>query len=172
MAPAQLVVFMEKQAGECMTPSPLEERNWSLTGPVPWALVVKGQSVLSGTWWTLCFCFAGWISWKYRLAKKGLLLVVRALVVKGQSMVWRTWTLRPDNVVEPVHHQNRTKRGSRANYQRWGALVCIDHCQVFCKTTHNPGILTPVDFHPNRSGGHVVPRWKSPQVMVDYEFGW
>jgi len=26
MAPAQLVVFIEKQAGECMTPSPSEER--------------------------------------------------------------------------------------------------------------------------------------------------
>jgi len=26
MAPTQLVVFIEKQAGECMTPSPSEER--------------------------------------------------------------------------------------------------------------------------------------------------
>jgi len=33
MAPPQLVVFIEKQAGECMTPSPSEERNWSQTGP-------------------------------------------------------------------------------------------------------------------------------------------
>jgi len=24
--------------------------------------------------------------------------------------------------------------------------------------THTPGILTPGDFHPDRSGGHVVPR--------------
>ena len=32
--------------------------------------------------------------------------------------------------------------------------------------THTPGILTPGDFHPDRSGGHVVPRWKSPDVMV------
>jgi len=32
MAPAQLVVFIEKQAGECMTPSPSEERNWSQKG--------------------------------------------------------------------------------------------------------------------------------------------
>ena len=29
MAPAQLEVFIEKQAGECMTPAPSEERNWS-----------------------------------------------------------------------------------------------------------------------------------------------
>jgi len=29
MASAQLVVFIEKQAGECMTPSPPEGRNWS-----------------------------------------------------------------------------------------------------------------------------------------------
>ena len=26
------------------------------------------------------------------------------------------------------------------------------------KTTHTPGILTPGDFHPDRSGGHVDPR--------------
>jgi len=32
MAPAQLVVFIEKQAGECMTPSPSEERIWSQKG--------------------------------------------------------------------------------------------------------------------------------------------
>jgi len=52
-----------------------------------------------------------------------------ALVVKGQSILVRTWTLRSDNAVEPAHHQSRTKRGSRANCQRWEALVCIDHLQ-------------------------------------------
>jgi len=26
------------------------------------------------------------------------------------------------------------------------------------KITHTPGILSPADFHPDRSGGHVVPR--------------
>jgi len=33
MAPAQLMVFIEEQAGECMTPFPSEERNWSQKGP-------------------------------------------------------------------------------------------------------------------------------------------
>jgi len=42
MAPAQLVVFIEKQAGEYMTPSPSDERNWSQKGPAPCSLVVKG----------------------------------------------------------------------------------------------------------------------------------
>jgi len=32
--------------------------------------------------------------------------------------------------------------------------------------THTPGILTPGDFHPDRSDDHVVPRGKSPDVMV------
>jgi len=32
MAPAQLVVLIEKQARECMTPSLSEERNWSQKG--------------------------------------------------------------------------------------------------------------------------------------------
>jgi len=82
------------------------------------------------------------------LSQKSLLLVVCALVVKGPSILLRTWTLRPDNAVEPVHNQNRTKWGSRANCQRWGARVCIDHFQVFCKDySHpwntNPGWLPP-----------------------------
>jgi len=40
------------------------------------------------------------------------------------------------------------------------------------KITHTPGILAPSDLCPDRSGGHVVPRWKSPDVMVDSEFRW
>jgi len=46
---AQLVVFIEKPAGECLTPCPSEERNWSQKGPAPCALVVKGQSILLRT---------------------------------------------------------------------------------------------------------------------------
>jgi len=51
MAPAQLVILIEKQPGECMTPSPSpsEERNWSQKGPALCALVVKGQSILLRT---------------------------------------------------------------------------------------------------------------------------
>jgi len=33
MAPAQLVVIIEKQTGKYMTPSPSEKRNWSQKGP-------------------------------------------------------------------------------------------------------------------------------------------
>jgi len=40
------------------------------------------------------------------------------------------------------------------------------------KITYTPGILTAGNFLPDRSGGHVVPRWKSPDVKVDWEFGW
>jgi len=56
--------------------------------------------------------------------------------------------LRPDNAVEPVHHQNRTKRGSRTNCQTWGALVCIDHFQVFCKDYPHPWNTNPGWFPP------------------------
>jgi len=50
MAPAQLVVFIEKQERECMTPSPSEERNWIQKEPAACcALVVKGQSILFKT---------------------------------------------------------------------------------------------------------------------------
>jgi len=53
MAPAQLVVFIEKQAGECMTPSPSNQRKEigarkSLHLAVC-ALVVTGQSILLRT---------------------------------------------------------------------------------------------------------------------------
>ena len=65
--------------------------------------------------------------------QKDFLLVVRTLMVKSQSIFLRTRTFRPDNAVELDHHQNRTKRSSRANCQRWGALVCIDHFPIFCK---------------------------------------
>jgi len=34
------------------------------------------------------------------------------------------------------------------------------------KVTHTPGILTPVGFHPDRCGDHVVPRRQSPDVVV------
>ena len=39
------------------------------------------------------------------------------------------------------------------------------------KITHTPGTLTPGDFHPDWSGGHVVPRWKSHHVMVSVNAG-
>ena len=39
------------------------------------------------------------------------------------------------------------------------------------KITHTPGILIPFDFHPDKGSDQVVPRWKSPDVMVDCEFG-
>ena len=35
MAPAQLVVFIEKLTRECVTLSPSEERNWSQKGHAP-----------------------------------------------------------------------------------------------------------------------------------------
>jgi len=43
MAPAQLVVFIEKQAGECTTPSPSKERNWRQKGPAPCCVCTCGE---------------------------------------------------------------------------------------------------------------------------------
>jgi len=48
MTPAQLV-FIEKEAEECMMPSPSEERNWSQKGPAPCGLELKGQSIILRT---------------------------------------------------------------------------------------------------------------------------
>ena len=51
-------------------------------------------------------------------------------------------------------------------------LLAMITFKFSAKITHTPGILTSGDFHPDTSGGHVVPRWKSPDVTVDCEFGW
>ena len=40
------------------------------------------------------------------------------------------------------------------------------------KITHNPAILTSGDFHSDSSRGCLVPRWKSPDVMVSVRLGW
>jgi len=53
-------------------------------------------------------------------------------------------------------HLNRTKRGSRANdAEHLSALITL---KFSAKITHTTGILTPADFHPDTSGGHVYPR--------------
>ena len=64
---------------------------------------------------------------------------------------------------------NRTKRGSHANYQTWGALVCIDHFQVFCKDYPHPWNTNPGWFPPRQEWWPRGP-WKSPDVMVRVSF--
>jgi len=89
MAPAQLVVLIEKQEGECVTPSPSEERNWSQKGHAPCcALVVKGQSILSRMMNLVLLCSESKFLELWRNQKE-LALVVRALAVKGQSILLR-----------------------------------------------------------------------------------
>jgi len=97
---------------------------------------------------------------------------VHALVVKGQSILLRTWTLRPDNAVEPVQHQNRTNEIHVPTANDGEHLCALITFKFSAMITHTHGIPTPGDFHPDRSGGHVVPRWKSPDVMVNCEFMW
>jgi len=42
LVPVQLVVFIEKEAGECMAPSPSDERIWSWKRPVPCCVCTCG----------------------------------------------------------------------------------------------------------------------------------
>ena len=97
---------------------------------------------------------------------------MHALVAKGQSNLLRTWTLRPDNAVEPVHHQNRTNEVHVPTANDGEHLSALITFKFSAKITHIHGIPTPGHFHIDRSGGHVVPRWKSPDVMVNCEFMW
>ena len=109
------------------------------------------------------------------LSQKRLAACCECTCGKRPKHFIETWTLRRDNAVELVHHLNRTKRGSRANCQRWG--VCSNAVgaritfKFSAKTTLTLRILNQGYFHPDRSSGDVVPRWKSPDVMVDCEFG-
>jgi len=82
--------FIEKQAGDFMMSSPSYGRNWSQKVPSPrcvWkglhlvvgkglhfvvfalSLVMKGQSILLRTWWTLCFFFPNCNFQNFGLAK-------------------------------------------------------------------------------------------------------
>jgi len=71
----------------------------------------------------------------------------------------------------PPSKQNKTRFNvpTANDGEHLSALITF---KFSAKITHTPGMLTPGDFHPDRSGGHVVPRWKSLDVMVDCEFRW
>jgi len=45
MAPAQLVVLIEKQEGEYMMPSPSKERNWTQEETVPCCVCTCGEGL-------------------------------------------------------------------------------------------------------------------------------
>ena len=97
---------------------------------------------------------------------------MRALVVKGQSILLRAWTLRPDNSVELVHHQNRTKRVSPANCQcqRW------EHLPAMITFKFSVRLHTPLEYQPPvisiRTG--VVASWylgeNHPTLCLEWVF--
>jgi len=78
-----------------------------------------------------------------------------------QTALWNLSTIKTER--NEVHVPTANDR------EHLSALITF---KFSAKITHTHGILTPGDFHPDRSGGHVVPRWKSPDVMVDREFRW
>jgi len=98
---------------------------------------------------------------------------VRALVVKGQSILLRTWTLRPDNAVEPVHHQNRTKRGSRANCH---SAHDGSTCRHWSLSSFLQRLFTPLEYQPPviSTGTGVVATWylgeNHPTLWLDWLF--
>ena len=112
MAPAQLVVLIEKQARECTV---LYD-----------AFSVRRKKLEPERACTVCTC--------------------------GE---------RSKHFIEDMNFETRlrcgslstiktTKRGSRTNCQRWGALVCIDHFQVFCKDYSHHWNTNPRWFPPRQ----------------------
>jgi len=91
---------------------------------------------------------------------------VRALVVKGKAFYWgpELWdqtTLWHLSTIKAERHEVHVPTANDG--QHASALITF---KFSAKITHTPGKLTQGDFYPDRSGGHVVPRWKSPDVMV------
>jgi len=71
---------------------------------------------------------------------------------------------RPKRFIEDMNFETRLRCGtcpSSSITLKFSATI-----------THTPGILTSGDFYPGSSGGHVIPRWKSPDVMVSVSSGW
>jgi len=66
----------------------------------------------------------------------------------------------------PPSKQNKVHVPTANDGEHLSALITFNFS---AKITHTPGILTPRDIHPDRSGGRLVPMWKSPNVMVDCE---
>jgi len=111
IAPAQLVVFIEKQAEECVTPFPSEQRNWSQKGHVPCVCTCGERSkhfIEDDEPCVSCYELKFLELW---LNQKGLALVVCALAVKGQSIFMRTRTLRSNTRCGtcPPSKQNKTR---------------------------------------------------------------
>ena len=96
---------------------------------------------------------------------------MRALVVNGQSILLMTWSLRPDNTVEPVRHQTEQNEVHVPTANDGEHLFALITAKFSAKITYTHGILTPGDFHPDRSGGHVVSSWKSPDITVSVSSG-
>jgi len=90
MAPAQLVVLIEKQAGESVTPSPSEERNWSQKGHAPCVCTCGERSKHFIEDDEPCASLFQMTFPELWLNQKRLALVVRAFGVKGQSVSLRT----------------------------------------------------------------------------------
>jgi len=95
-----------------------------------------------------------------------------ALVVKAKAFYWghERWDQTALwNLSTIKTEQNEVHEPTANDREHLSAVITF---KFSAKITHTPGILTPVEFHPDRSGGHVVPKWKSPGVMVDCEFRW
>ena len=96
---------------------------------------------------------------------------MRALVIKAKAFYWghELWDQTTLWNLSTIKTEQNEVHVPAANDGHLCALITF---KFSGKITHTPGILTPGDFLPDRSGGHVDPRWKSPNVVVDCEFGW
>jgi len=149
MAPAQLVVFIEKQAGEGMTPSPSEERNCLHR--------VHLWSKLKAFYW----------GHDEPCASLHLIEVSRTLASPPKRLApccASTCGKRPKRFIEDMNFETRqrcvTRPPSKQNKTRFtcqlptmGALVCIGQFQVFCGDYSYPWNTNPRRFPPRQEWG-------------------
>jgi len=143
-----------------MTPSPSTERNWSQKRPAP-----------------CCVCTCGERSKHFIEDTMNLVLLFTYLNFPELWLSQKklapccacTCGKRPKHFIENMNCESRQRCGtcppSKQDKTRFtcelptmGAFADIDHFQVFCKDYSHPWNTNPGDFHPDRNGGHVVPR--------------
>ena len=83
--------------------------------------------------------------------------------------LWDQTTLWNLSTIKTEQNEVHVPTASANDGEHLSALITFKFSATII---HTPGTLTSGDFHPDRSDGYVVPRWKSPAVLVDCEFGW
>jgi len=143
-----------------MTPSPPKKRNWSQKETAPCCVCTCGEGSKHSIedMMNLVLPFSQLKFLEHWLSQKRL------------PPCACTCGKRPKHFIEdmnfvtkqrcgtcPPSKQDKTRSRANCQCQQWEHLPALITFKFSTKITHTPGITTPGDFHPDRSGGHVAP---------------